>query len=274
MLTEKQNYFRQVLSNTRKIFRGKPTITYRKELNSPYWWRGSLAMQLSFPRSSPSPRDLLPWLALIWAQQGLYSGSSPSGPLGSTGANKVPLHPGPAALPHQVLHQQFKPWPHSDPILNKGSSILICRRTSLWSGRWSSGTAQRGGEVSYGNIQEPAGHQPVQHTVGTCFAGGWTQWSLDVPSSRIPVILWYVSITTSRRKKSSCKKTTDFLMQTLQPILLKSSMKQLAWGKNLVSHSQVNDHNSPASETIFLQEVKQEDLSRLQWVPYRLNPAR
>jgi len=41
-------------------------------------------------------------------------------------------------------------------------------------------------------------------------------------------------------------------------------MKELAWGKNQISRSQVNDQNSPASELIFLQEVKQEDRSRLQ----------
>lgn len=39
-------------------------VTHRKELNSPNWWRGSLAVQHSSSASSPGPRAALPhgWL--------------------------------------------------------------------------------------------------------------------------------------------------------------------------------------------------------------------
>ena len=45
-----------------------------------------------------------PYLSPEW----LHRGSSPSGQVGNTGANNVPVLPGPATPPHHVLIHQFK----------------------------------------------------------------------------------------------------------------------------------------------------------------------
>ena len=54
--------------------------------------------------------------------------------------------------------------------------------------------AQRGCGVSFsGDIQDLPGHLPVQHGLGSLFwQGGWTRWSLEVPSNPYSsVILWF-----------------------------------------------------------------------------------
>lgn len=57
------------------------------------------------------------------------------------------------------------------------------------------------------------------------------------------------------------------------PLMLQIGMKQLTWGKNLVSYLEMNDRNSTASEIIFL-ELKQSEFNRLKWVSHRHDAAR
>lgn len=86
-----------------------------KEWNSLSWWRGSLVMQ-HFLETSLGPRDALSTVGGPHVSPGwLHPESTPSGHMGSTGVNNLPVLPGlPIAL-HQVLNHQFKPWPNSSP---------------------------------------------------------------------------------------------------------------------------------------------------------------
>ena len=112
---KKQNCIWQVLRNTRQsIHEYTSSHMHKRPSNTPNWKRSSVAMQLSFQKAAQVPAILsLEWLALMWAQG--CSALCPSGQLVSTGANNLPVLPGPATALHQVLNHHFKPGPNSSP---------------------------------------------------------------------------------------------------------------------------------------------------------------
>jgi len=108
LLTKKPNHFWHVLSNT---YRYPHNHIQKKELNSPHWQRGISGYTAPFSGSSQGPRDAFPSAAGPYmSPEWLHPGPSPSGRAGSTGANDLPVPPGPATPLHQVLSHQFKLW--------------------------------------------------------------------------------------------------------------------------------------------------------------------
>ena len=93
-----------------KVFTGRLTVTYRKQSWAHPTGEGALWLYSTHSQEAAQVEDLhfLQQLALIWAQ----GSSTPSAQVGSTGANNLPVLPGPATPLHQVLNQRFKPWPN------------------------------------------------------------------------------------------------------------------------------------------------------------------
>lgn len=97
VVLKKQNCICHVLGNSRQsIHRKANSHVQKEELNTSNWWKGSLAMQHSSSGNSLRARDaVLTVGGLTWAQ-----GDSTLGPAllvrWGTGANSLPVLPGPA----------------------------------------------------------------------------------------------------------------------------------------------------------------------------------
>lgn len=98
-----------------EVFTGRPIIVYRKMNQLTQLMKGFYSYTTLLLRKQPRcKRDLL-FNSWSLYEHRVAPPSTPSGHLGSTGANNLPMFPGPDTAFHQLLNHQFKPWPNSTP---------------------------------------------------------------------------------------------------------------------------------------------------------------